>query len=287
MEGWLFPLSGNLISLQSFTHHVSHIIVYRPSFVVRRPSSLMCYNLTLFMSSLSTWRWTIPLLAGIMLTGLLLRLVFFSASLPFGGFPLVVDEGNYFGIAGPLSEGQGFVDKWAWLRPPGYPAFLAFFLAVWRSLPAAALAQILLSVANIGLLYALEGDNTHGSTYGGNPVACAAALATIELLEEGLIENAATVGPILMAKLTALKSRHAVIGDVRGLGLMLGVDFEDSGRKPDGKFRNRVMRKSFEKGLLLLSCGESTLRFCPPLVVTQDEIVTAVEIFDSAIVDTA
>jgi hypothetical protein len=107
------------------------------------------------MSSLSSWRWTIPLLAGIMLAGLLLRLVFFSASLPFGGFPLVVDEGNYFGIAGPLSEGQGFVDKWAWLRPPGYPAFLAFFLVVWRSLPAAALAQILLSVANIGLVYAL------------------------------------------------------------------------------------------------------------------------------------
>lgn len=90
-----------------------------------------------------------------MLGGLLLRLVFYSASLPSGGLPFVVNEGNYVGIAGPLSEGQGFVDKWAWLRPPGYPAFLAFFLLVWKSLTATTLAQILLSVLNVGLIYAL------------------------------------------------------------------------------------------------------------------------------------
>lgn len=130
-------------------------------------------------------------------------------------------------------------------------------------------------------------DSTHGSTYGGNPVACAAALATIELLEEGLIKNAAAVGPVLKDRLTALKPNHAAIGDVRGLGLMIGVDFEDASHKPDGKLRDRVMRKSFEKGLLLLSCGESTLRFCPPLIVTQEQIATAVEIFESAVVEAA
>ncbi|MGZ8454308.1 MAG: aminotransferase class III-fold pyridoxal phosphate-dependent enzyme, partial [Candidatus Binatia bacterium] len=129
--------------------------------------------------------------------------------------------------------------------------------------------------------------STHGSTYGGNPVACAAALATIELLEEGLIENAAKVGPVLKDKLTALKPHHQVIGDVRGLGLMIGVDFEDGNHKPDRKFRDRVMRKSFEKGLLLLSCGDSTLRFCPPLIVTEEQIGIAVGIFESAIVDAA
>ncbi|MGZ8435860.1 MAG: aminotransferase class III-fold pyridoxal phosphate-dependent enzyme, partial [Candidatus Binatia bacterium] len=129
--------------------------------------------------------------------------------------------------------------------------------------------------------------STHGSTYGGNPVACVAALATIELLEEGLIENAAKVGPVLKDKLTALKPHHQVIGDVRGLGLMIGVDFEDGNHKPDRKFRDRVMRKSFEKGLLLLSCGDSTLRFCPPLIVTEEQIGIAVEIFESAIVDAA
>jgi len=126
---------------------------------------------------------------------------------------------------------------------------------------------------------------THGSTYGGNPVACAAAVATIELLEEGLIKNAAEVGSVLKDKLTALKPGHKAIGDVRGLGLMIGVDFADANHNPDGKLRDRVMQKSFEKGLLLLSCGESTLRFCPPLIVTQEQIATAVDVFESAVVE--
>jgi 4-aminobutyrate aminotransferase len=127
--------------------------------------------------------------------------------------------------------------------------------------------------------------STHGSTFGGNPVACAAALATIQLLEEGLVKNAADVGNYLKDKLTGLRNRHAVIGDVRGLGLMIGVDFEctDGSHAADGKFRDQVMQRCFEKGLLLLSCGESTLRFCPPLIVKQEEANTAVTIFDTAI----
>jgi len=127
----------------------------------------------------------------------------------------------------------------------------------------------------------------HGSTFGGNPVACAAALATIELLEQGLVENAAAIGSILKERLTALKGRHAVIGDVRGLGLMIGVDFEktDGSHAPEAQKRDRVMQRCFEKGLLLLSCGESTLRFCPPLIVTAEQTKTAVEIFDAAITE--
>ncbi len=129
------------------------------------------------------------------------------------------------------------------------------------------------------------GRGAHGSTFGGNPVACAAALATIELLEAGLVENSAKVGAILKDHLSALKARHSVISDVRGLGLMIGVEFEksDGSGAPDGELRDRVMQKCFEKGLLLLSCGESTLRFCPPLIVKQEEANTAVTIFDAAI----
>jgi 4-aminobutyrate aminotransferase len=120
-------------------------------------------------------------------------------------------------------------------------------------------------------------------------VACAAALATIELLEGGLVENAAAVGALLKEQLTALKSRHAEIGDVRGLGLMIGVDFEkgDGSHAPEAQMRDRVMQKCFEKGLLLLSCGESTLRFCPPLIVTAEETRTAVAIFDAAIAESS
>jgi 4-aminobutyrate aminotransferase len=128
---------------------------------------------------------------------------------------------------------------------------------------------------------------THGSTFGGNPVACAAALATISLLEEGLVKNAAVVGGFLKDKLTALRPRHSEISDVRGLGLMIGVEFErsDGSHAPDAKLRDRVMQKCFEKGLLLLSCGESTLRFCPPLIVTEGQAATAVQLFEAAVAE--
>jgi len=127
--------------------------------------------------------------------------------------------------------------------------------------------------------------STHGSTFGGNPVACAAALATIAVIEDGLVKNAAEVGSYLMGKLTGLKAPHAAIGDVRGLGLMIGVEFArlDDGHAPDAQLRDQVMQKCFENGLLLLSCGESTLRFCPPLIVTRAEADKAVEIFDAVL----
>ena len=126
---------------------------------------------------------------------------------------------------------------------------------------------------------------THGSTFGGNPVACAAALATIALIEDGLMKNAAEMGRFLIDQLAQLKTRNAVIGDVRGLGLMIGVEFviANGAGVPDAALRDRVMMKCFEKGLLLLGCGESTLRFCPPLLVSKEESATAVEIFAAAV----
>jgi 4-aminobutyrate aminotransferase len=129
------------------------------------------------------------------------------------------------------------------------------------------------------------GRSAHGSTFGGNPVACAAAAATIQIIEDGLVDNAAAVGSYLKEKLTALKSTHAAINDVRGLGLMVGVEFAqtDASRRPDADLRNHVMQKCFERGLLVLNCGESTLRFCPPLIVSRAEVNTAVEIFDAAL----
>jgi 4-aminobutyrate aminotransferase len=130
---------------------------------------------------------------------------------------------------------------------------------------------------------------THGSTFGGNPVACAAALATIAVIEAGLLDNAIEVGGYLLDKLNRLKDKHAVIGDVRGLGLMIGVEFvrNDGSGAPDAALRDQAMKHCFEKGLLLLGCGESTLRFCPPLIVTREESATAAEIFDAAISELA
>jgi hypothetical protein len=101
------------------------------------------------------------ILGAIMLGGLLVRLPFWVGSAPSLGWPLVLDEGNYVGIAEPLSRGEGIVDKWAWMRPPGYPAYISLFLIAGLDLTAAALVQVLLSVATLGALYALAVEALH------------------------------------------------------------------------------------------------------------------------------
>ena len=100
-----------------------------------------------------------------------------------------------------------------------------------------------------------------------------------------MVENAAKIGALLKERLAALGTRHSTIGDVRGLGLMVGVEFcrPDDRKALDRELHERVMQKCFEKGLLLLGCGESTLRCCPPLIVTAQDVETAVRLFDQAI----
>lgn len=117
----------------------------------------------------------------------------------------------------------------------------------------------------------------HASTFGGNPVSCAAALETIDLLEEELIENAASSGEYLLRRLVEIANRNELLARPRGLGLMLAVDVGGDG------MRNQLVQECFKKGLLLLGCGNSGIRFCPPLIVTQAEIDTALSLFESAL----
>jgi 4-aminobutyrate aminotransferase len=125
----------------------------------------------------------------------------------------------------------------------------------------------------------------HGSTFGGNPVSVAAALATLRLLQEGLVRNAAVVGDHLLGSLRARLGRHGVVGDVRGLGLMIGVEIvrDRSGREPAPELRERVLEEAFRRGLLLLGCGRSTVRLAPPLVIDQEDADTAVDVLDQAL----
>jgi 4-aminobutyrate aminotransferase len=125
----------------------------------------------------------------------------------------------------------------------------------------------------------------HGSTYGGNAVSCAAAIATLDLLEGGLVENARDVGSHLLAKLRELPARHEHVGDVRGLGLMLAVDLvrERKTRAPAKELVEPVLKAAFERGLLLLGCGESAIRLAPPLIVSREEADVAVRILDEAL----
>jgi 4-aminobutyrate aminotransferase len=125
----------------------------------------------------------------------------------------------------------------------------------------------------------------HGNTYGGNPLASAAALATIDLIEKEYMQNAKEMGRYMMGALEEIKSSHESIGDVRGIGLMLGVDFvkDKKTKKYNSDVRDKVERLAFEHGLISLGCGKSTIRFAPPLSITKSEIDEGLKIFDYVI----
>jgi 4-aminobutyrate aminotransferase len=127
---------------------------------------------------------------------------------------------------------------------------------------------------------------SHGGTYGGNAVACAAAAATARVIrEEKLLENAQRRGSQLMKGLRDLQRFYPFLGDVRGLGLMIGLEFRTESRQPDKERAKKVIGACLEGGLMLLSCGpwDNTIRFIPPLVVSEDEINQALEILEKAI----
>jgi 4-aminobutyrate aminotransferase len=128
----------------------------------------------------------------------------------------------------------------------------------------------------------------HASTFGGNPVACAAALTTIALLEESLMENAARLGEFLMARLKAMQARQPVISDVRGKGLMIGIELvKPSDRSPAPDAAEQLVQTCFQKGLLLLRCGASSVRLCPPLVITKEQAEIALSIIDETLTEMA
>jgi len=127
----------------------------------------------------------------------------------------------------------------------------------------------------------------HGNTFGGNPVSCAAALATIRLIEGSYMKNAAQMGERLIERLRRTQADHPSMGDVRGLGLMVGVELVQDGekREPAAALRDAVVQKCFQKGLLILGCGASTVRFMSALNVTADVIDQGLDIFEEALAE--
>ena len=125
----------------------------------------------------------------------------------------------------------------------------------------------------------------HASTFGGNPVCCAAALATIALLEEGLIENAARMGAHIRGRIDDWPARFPTVGQVRGLGLMIGIEMvrDQRTREKAPQIRDRVVELAFERGLLVLGAGENSIRLCPPLVVTRDQCDFAVDTLEECL----
>ena len=123
-----------------------------------------------------------------------------------------------------------------------------------------------------------------GSTYGGNPVCCAAALATLDLIQSSYMNNAATLGPHLQRRLGVIAEKCKVFADVRGLGFMVAVDVvHRQGGKPDAAKRLRICKEAFTRGLILLPCGDHSIRFCPPLCINQTQLDVGLDVLDEAI----
>jgi 4-aminobutyrate aminotransferase len=125
----------------------------------------------------------------------------------------------------------------------------------------------------------------HGTTFGGNPVCCAAALATLDVVEQELLPNVAKMGERLLAGARTLAEKHAAIGDVRGRGLMVGLEFvkDRATREPAPDVPHDLVPRAFQKGLLLLGAGKSSLRLAPPLVVDDYDVDTALRIIDECL----
>ena len=124
---------------------------------------------------------------------------------------------------------------------------------------------------------------SHANTFGGNPVACAAANVTLQLLENGLIENARERGLELQEGLTQLASGSPCVSLPRGKGLMVAIDIQDNQGQPDPATRDRILNDAFYQGLILLRCGKSSIRFCPPLVITSEQITMALNILNEVL----
>jgi 4-aminobutyrate aminotransferase len=128
---------------------------------------------------------------------------------------------------------------------------------------------------------------SHASTFGGNPISIAAALATMDVLEREGIANAERVGGLMLDRLRGWKETHALVGDVRGRGLMIGIELvkDKATREPASALRNRVETLAFERGLMVLGCGETSLRLCPPLIVSEEEATVALDILEEALTE--
>ena len=190
----------------------------------------------------------------------------------------ICDEHGILFVADEVQSGMGRTGKMFALEHSGVKAdIVCIAKGIASGLPLSA------CVARADLMDWRKG--AHASTFGGNPVAIAAALKTIELLERELVANSANVGAYLKSGLEKLMSKYDCIGDVRGRGLMLGVEFvkDRSSKKPDPDLRDRVEIETFNRGVVLLGCGENSIRWSPPLILDHEHVDVALEIFDGAI----
>ena len=186
------------------------------------------------------------------------------------GILMVVDE---------IQSGAGRTGKWWAIEHSGVqPDIVCLAKGIASGMPFGA------CMAKAELMDWVPGS--HGSTFSGNPLCLAVVLATMDIIEREGMSNAAKVGRAALARLGTWVDKHEIVGDVRGRGLMIGVEIveDKQSRKQGGALRDRIVDLAFERGLLLLGCGENTIRLCPPLIVTQQETDVALDILEECIV---
>jgi 4-aminobutyrate aminotransferase len=191
----------------------------------------------------------------------------------------ICDRHRILMVVDEIQSGVGRTGKWWAIEHSGVqPDIVCVAKGVASGMPLGA------CIAKTEVMDWIPGS--HASTYGGNPICLAAALATLEIIEREAMQNAATVGTAALSRLKIWIQRHEVVGDVRGRGLMIGVEIveDKQSRKQAGALRDRIVELAFERGLLLLGCGENTIRLCPPLVITQEEIDVALDILEECLV---
>jgi len=186
------------------------------------------------------------------------------------GILLVVDE---------IQSGIGRTGKWFAVEHTGvHPDIVCIAKGIASGMP----LGITMSKADI--MDWIPGS--HASTFGGNPVCIAAALATLDVIEkEGLLRNSQEVGEHMLKRMAGWPKKHKIVGDVRGRGLMIGVEIvrDQKSREYGASERDRIVELAFERGVLFLGCGPSTVRIAPPLIVTKDEADVAMDALEESI----
>ena len=190
----------------------------------------------------------------------------------------ICDRHGILMIADEIQSGAGRTGKWTAIEHTGVqPDIVTMAKGIASGMP----LSVCMSKAHI--MDWLPGS--HASTFGGNPIALAACLASIDIIEREAMQNAATVGNATLARLNTWLDKHSIVGDVRGRGLMIGIEIvrDSDTRTPAPDLRNKIVDLAFHRGLLLLGCGETTLRLCPPLIVKQQEADVALDILEECI----
>ena len=208
----------------------------------------------------------------------------------------VADENGIVLIFDEIQSGLGRTGRWfACNHVDVAPDIILMAKAIASGLPmSATIGRAALMDPQVDTRAWVPGS--HGSTFGGNPVICAAALASLDIIERELINNAAQIGEFLKERLTEMMSRHRIIGEVRGLGLMIGIELVQNKKTKEffppqitcnGKnIKEVITGECFKRGLILYGAGISSVRMSPPLMINRDDAQTALDIFDEVITRT-